>query len=213
MPLRAHHFLLASSKFTDLRPRTKADYQQSLTIQSLAPAPLNGLTPGWVPRLRERAYAKHKRRFVNYMLAVLSVVLKHGIQQQLIASNPVTNVKKIRRPKGWPAPIHLEVPIGLATYTGLRKGDALTFTWSGYRDGMIATNTSKAGAATWWPCLTKLAVILAEARRGDAVQIALTTRGTPWTESGSGRRGARSSYGWRNRARCKPDSPFTGCAT
>lgn len=192
----------SSSKFTDLRPRTQSDYQKIFDyLQPLSPAPLHELTAGWVAKLRERAYAKHKRRFANYVLAVLSVIFEHGIELELMPNNPVTKVKKIRRPKSladanrpWTrdeceavmtaAPIHLKVPIGLAMYTGLREGDALTLTWSSYRDGAIATNTSKAGTPIWWKCPTKLTTILADAPRGEAVQIALTSRGTPWTESG-----------------------------
>lgn len=192
----------STSKFTELKPRTRADYQKVFDyLQPLAHAPLIEMTPGWVARLREAAFNKHKRRFANYVLAVMSVLFSHAIEMELIATNPVTNVKKVRRPKGmadanrpWTkdecdavmaaAPIHLKVVIGLCMYTGMREGDALSATWSIYKDGSISTITNKAGVPIWWPCPSKLAAILDQAIRGDAVQIALSSRATPWTESG-----------------------------
>jgi integrase len=81
-------------------------------------------------------------------------------------------------------PIHLKVPIALSMFTGLREGDALTITWSSYRDGNISTNTAKSGQPIWWRCPSTLAAILADAPRGDAVQIAINSYGQPWTESG-----------------------------
>lgn len=192
----------ATSKFTELKPRTKSDYQKVFDyLQPLAPAPLLEMTPGWVARLREAAFKKRKRRFANYVLAVLSVLLSHAVELELLTSNPVASVKKVRRPKGMPdanrpwtkeecdaviaaAPIHLKVVIGLCMYTGMREGDALSATWSIYKDGAISTVTNKAGVPIWWPCPSKLTAILKDAIRGDALQIALTSRRTPWTESG-----------------------------
>jgi integrase len=191
-----------SSGFTDLRPRTKADYNKVMDyLKPLAPSPLAELSRRWVATLREKAYAKHKRRFANYVMQVLSIAFEHGIEQEMLTVNPVAKVKHVRRPKSMPdanrpwskaecdavmaeAPIQLRVPIALAMYTGLREGDALTLTWASYANGEISTTTSKAGTRIWWKCPTKLNEALADALRGDAVQVCLNSRSQPWTESG-----------------------------
>lgn len=191
-----------SPGFLELRPRSRSDYQKVFDyLKPLATAPLAELTQGWVAKLRDKVYGKHKRKFANYVLAVLSVAFEHGIEQEVMANNPVAKVKRIRRPKSmadanrpWTheerdevlaaLPIHLKVPIALAMFTGLREGDALTITWSSYKDGNISTNTAKSGQPIWWKCPTTLATILVDAPRADAVQIALNSYGQPWTESG-----------------------------
>jgi integrase len=191
-----------SSAFTELSRRSKSDYQKVLNyLQPLAPSPLAELSRSWVARLREKAFIKHKRRFANYVMQVLSVAFEHGIEQEMLAVNHVAKVKHVRRPKSMPdanrpwmkteceavmaeAPVHLKVPIALAMYTGLREGDLLSLTWASYANGKISTTTSKAGTRIWWQCPSKLNEALAAALRGDAVQVALNSYRKPWTESG-----------------------------
>jgi hypothetical protein len=49
---------------------------------------------------------------------------------------------------------------------------------------MLTLVTSKAGTTVRLPVLTHLAEILAQAPPHDAVTIAVTSRGKPWTASG-----------------------------
>jgi hypothetical protein len=74
--------------------------------------------------------------------------------------------------------------IALGMFTGLRKGDVLTLTKAAIRDGKIWRRTNKTGQEVSIPVHPDLAHLLATAPRHDAITIAATTRGTPWTESG-----------------------------
>jgi len=81
-------------------------------------------------------------------------------------------------------PYQLRVPVALAMFTGLRKGDVLSLTKSAIRDGQIWRRTSKTGQEISIPIHPDLAHLLASAPPHDAVTVAATTNGTPWTESG-----------------------------
>ena len=81
-------------------------------------------------------------------------------------------------------PHQVRVPVALTMFTGLRKGDVLSLTKGAIRDGQIWRRTSKTGQEISIPIHPDLADLLASARRHDAVTIAATTKGTPWTESG-----------------------------
>lgn len=187
-----------------LAPRTRADYQKVFDyLKPMQDLPLASFTSGGIVKMRDKAFAKHKRRFANYVVAVLSVIFEFARERELVAANPVIRtVKKIRRPKGmadanraWAqiereavmaaAPTHLKVPIALAMYVGLREGDVLRMTWARYNGHDISTTTSKAGTFVWWRCPLALRAILDEAPRVNGVpEISVTSRRTAWTESG-----------------------------
>lgn len=192
-----------SADFKDLAERTKADYQRVLNfVADLDAVPAGKITTGAVVRLRDNAYQKHKRRFANYVIAVLSVVFEYGREREMIVTNPVSVVKKVRRPKGmadanrpWTseerdavlaaAPVHLKVPIALAMFVGLREADALKIAWERYDGRNISTTTSKAGTFIWWRCPAGLKAVLDVAPRFEGLpHISATSRGDKWTESG-----------------------------
>ncbi|KKB86444.1 hypothetical protein VW29_02470 [Devosia limi DSM 17137] len=187
-----------------LATRTRTDYQKVFDyLKPMRDQPLAAFTSGAIVKIRDKAYAKHKRRFANYVVAVFSIIFEFAREREMVSTNPVIRtVKKIRRPKGmadanraWSqaereavmsaAPIHLKVPIALAMYVGLREGDVLRMTWARYNGHDISTTTSKAGTFVWWRCPVALREILDEAPHFDEVpEIAATSRGTAWTESG-----------------------------
>jgi len=89
-----------SSEFSSLAPRTKRDYLRVLNyLEPLSGMPLTKLSPAFVYRLRDMANQDHKRRFANYVLAVLSVVLNWGRLRGWLKDNPATGVPKVPRPK------------------------------------------------------------------------------------------------------------------
>ncbi len=121
----------------------------------------------------------------------------------MLPTNPAEEVDQIRKPSGeakvnraWTmaeveafanaAPAQLVVPFMLALFAGMRQGDALQVTWSGYDGLALRWTASKNGE----PCLApvsgdfKKVLDAAKERRGKAVQIAVTSAGTPWTQSG-----------------------------
>jgi len=69
-------------------------------------------------------------------------------------------------------------------FTGLRKGDALTVTWTAIRDGRLWKRTDKTGQQISIPLHPDLSKLLEASGQNDAVTIATTSRGKPWTNSG-----------------------------
>jgi integrase len=134
-------------------------------------------------------------------MAVISVASEHGKEYGIIRENPVKGVKRIRRSRETPRsnrpwsvvecrtvlreiPYQLKLPVGLAMFTGLRKGDVLKLTKGAVRQGKIWRKTNKTGQEISIPIHPDLAVLLKTAPHHDAITIAATTNGTPWTESG-----------------------------
>ena len=74
----------------------------------------------------------------------------------------------------------------LCAFTGLRKGDALTLTKAAYdaESGGIAANTAKTGQKVQWPVIAPLRAVLDAAPVHDAITLAATSKGRPWSVSG-----------------------------
>lgn len=197
----------ASHVFKNLAVRTQSDYQAVFDYLSpLDTTPVARFTTGTIVKLRDKALSEKKRRFANYVVAVLSLVFEYGREREMVAVNPVKGVvRMVRRPKGmtdanrpWTsderdavlaeAPPHLKVPIALAMFVGLREADALKIGRERYDGRNISTTTSKAGTFIWWRCPMALKAILDEALIGSPprrhANISFTSRGEPWTSSG-----------------------------
>jgi len=191
-----------SLAFKDLAASSREGYSRMMTLlQPLDAMPLVELTPQFIAGLRDKMAETHGRRVANYVMAVVSVACEHGKEQGYLKDNPVRGVKRVRRARGTPAanrpwteterrvvldqaPMQLRVPIALAMFTGLRKGDVLRLTKAAIRNGKIWRRTSKTGQEVSIPIHPDLAHLLAAAPAHDAVTIAATTNGTPWTTSG-----------------------------
>lgn len=191
-----------SSEFQDLAPRTQRDYQRCLNyLKPISGAALLSFDRPLIVRVRDKAGAKHGRRFGNYVKAVLSIVFSWGLERGYVDANPAEGVKNIRRAKGTPranrpwsdeerfavldaAPWHLKVPLALGMFAGLREGDALTLTKNAYDGRDLETITRKTGQRVWWPVPASLREILDQAPKHNAVTLAANSRGRPWTEGG-----------------------------
>lgn len=188
-----------SPAFTELAPRTRADYQLVFDyLADLDPMPLARIDTAFVARLRDKTYKLRKRRFANYVVSVLGSVLRHGAEYGLVAGNPAKGVKKIARPKNmakanraWSAaerstvldaaPPYLQVPIALGMFTGMREGDVLRLPRNARADdGWLVVKTAKAGTDLAWPVHSRLAEILDGAPAHDAVTMCVNSRGRPW---------------------------------
>jgi integrase len=192
----------ASLAFKDLAASTRDGYGRMMNLlRPLDAMPLVEVTPQFIAGLRDRMAETHGRRVANYIMAVTSVACEHGKEQGFLKDNPVRGVKRVRRSRGTPAanrpwteaerrtvlehaPVQVRVPVALAMFTGLRKGDILALTRTAIRNGKIWRRTSKTGQEVSIPVHTELAQLLAVAPAHDAVTIAATTNGTPWTASG-----------------------------
>jgi integrase len=191
-----------SPTYADLAPATRQGYARMMNLlKPLDAMPLVELSSQFIAGLRDRVAAKHGRRQANYVMAVISVACEHGKEHGIVQDNPVKGVKRIKRARGAPAanrpwsiqecrtvlseiPYQLRLPVALAMFTGLRKGDILALTKGAIRDGRIWRRTNKTGQEVSIPVHPDLASLLATAQQHDAITIAATTNGTPWTESG-----------------------------
>lgn len=188
--------------FQDLAPRTQIDYQRCLDyLKPITATALVRFDSALIVRIRDKAAARHGRRFANYLKAVLSIIFTWGAERGYVKSNPAANIKNIRRRKGAPeanrpwadaereavlihAPLHMRPAIGLMMFTGLGPKDALRLPRTFYCAGEIATRRSKTGAPVYWPAPKVLQEILAGAPTHDAITLCANSNGRPWTESG-----------------------------
>jgi integrase len=200
-----------SPEWRSLKPRTRSDYQ---AVRDWIGAPaerlvLQQITGAFVLKLRDKAERERGRRFGNYVLQVVRLVIGWGIPRDWLGrgknatDNPAASVPSIKRPKharkvnrAWTdaevkvfaeaAPFQILVPFALGLFAGMREGDALTVTWSALKTGQLEWIAGKNGEECKAPVTGSFREILAaaKAKRGKALQIAVNSDGAPWTESG-----------------------------
>jgi integrase len=203
---------LASPAFTELSPSTKGDYLK--VIEFLKPSnrePVKAITKADVRKARDSAFRKHKRRFANYVVQVLRLILAWAAEYDWIEANPAMAVKLLKRPKGakkvnraWTpdelmavikaAEPEMRTPIALGGFAAYRRGDALAAPWTAYKGNRISGIQMKTGTPIDLPAHTLLREILdAERERQRALaarkKVACTTivagqRGRPLTGKG-----------------------------
>jgi integrase len=192
----------ASPRFLDLAAATQIGYGRMIDlVRPLHNMPLVELTPSFVAGLRDRVAAKHGRRQANYVMAVISVACEFGKERGLVDSNPVKGLRRVPRERHavqanrpWTEverrvvlaeiPIQLRLPVALAMFTGLRKGDVLALEKAALRDNQIWHQTSKTGVEISLPVHPHLARLIKKAPAHDAATLAATTAGSSWTVSG-----------------------------
>jgi hypothetical protein len=190
-------------RFTNLAARTKEDYHKAMDyLKPLGPTPLTVIDQPFIARLRDRTVAKKRAGFTNHMLAMLSSAFRHGKEYGLVEANPCAELEKAqitkdrRKPnRPWSpaeriavlaaAPPHLKVPLALARFLGMRRGDILKLPDMAYRDGHLTFTTSKTGKKMKLPVLGELREILDARPRGRKVtMLCVNSRGDAWTEMG-----------------------------
>lgn len=203
-----------SSDFTDLAPRTRADYRKQIRIidAEFGDFPIAALsdrrTRGEFMAWRDRL-ALQSRRQADYAFAVLARTLSWSVDRGLAPVNPCKAGGRVyrsgRSENIWTeldeaafyarAPAHLHLALTLALWTGQRQGDLLALTWANY-DGShirliqrktIRKNQRSTGKRIIIPVGAPLKAkldALGPEGRSRTQTILLTERGTPWTESG-----------------------------
>jgi hypothetical protein len=172
--------------FTDL---AESDHQRIFDyLRPIAGTALARFDAPLVVRIRDKAAEGGKRRFGNYVKAVLSVLFGWGVERGHMTLNAAKGVKNIRKRKGTPepnrpwmdserhavldeAPAHMLPALGLMAFTGLGPGDALRLPKTFYKNGAIATSRSKTGEPVYWPAPAPLRTILSSAPHHDATVI------------------------------------------
>ncbi|MGA0563089.1 tyrosine-type recombinase/integrase [Ancylobacter sp. VNQ12] len=181
---------------------TRAGYQRVFDyLKPIEDTPLTRFTSPFVVKLRDKAEAKHKRWFANYLKTVLSLLFAWGKERGHMKDNPAEGIRSIRRPKGLPkqnrrwtdderhavldaAPAHMLPALALMMFTGLGPKDALTLPRTAYAEGRINTSRSKTEEGVIWPVIDPLRDILAAAPAHSAITLCANSRGRPWTVSG-----------------------------
>lgn len=193
----------ASSDFSGLAPRTRADYvKQIRKIESeFHDFPISGLK---APRSRSiflkwrDHLATSSTRQADYAWSVLTRILAWALNRGLIDSNPTTKAGRLyrasRADKVWTkadearflaaAPDHLHLPFLLAIWTAQRQGDLLRLPWRAYDGETLHLQQGKTGVRVTIPVAATLKARLDAIRRTDDTPILLSSRGTPWTANG-----------------------------
>lgn len=193
----------AAPEFTGLAVRTRADYQKVFDyLKPLGPLALGEIDRGYLYEVRDRAFAKKKRRFANYVLQVLSRLFNWGKSRELVEDNPAADVDNIRRPRDaravnrrWTdaefktvmaeASEGMRIAVGIGGYLGFREGDAITVAWSRYDGIAFEVNQGKTGAPLWVPVHHEFKALLDawKAKRSSPI-IVVGVKGRPYTQTG-----------------------------
>ncbi|WP_349768680.1 site-specific integrase [Rhodobacter sp. NTK016B] len=194
-----------SPRFTDLAEATRRDYIRhiraietefgDMPIAALSDSRVRGDFLNW----RDQR-AQTSRRQADYAITVLSLILAWAEDRGHAPANPLKRPGRTYRANRadsiWTyddeaafqaaASPQLALAQILAAETGQRQGDLLRLTWAAYDGTSIRLKQSKRGRRVVVPCTTRLRTVLdaAKAKRGNAVTILTTSRGTAWTSSG-----------------------------
>jgi len=195
----------ASTEFTRLSPRTRADYVKQILVieKSFADFPLAALsdrrTRGVFLAWRDELAARSRRQ-ADYAWAVLARILSWAVNRGLVATNPCARGGRVyrgtRAEKVWTtddeaaflakAPPRLQLALLLALWTGQRQGDLLALSWTAYDGAKIRLRQGKTGARVAIPvgAPLRLALEAAAQSRGPATTILTTSDGHPWKPDG-----------------------------
>lgn len=189
--------------FLTLAPETQKGYEKYFKL--LAPfhnTPVREITSATVSEIRDHLFVTKGRRTANYVMAVLSVVFAFAVEKRYAHTNPVKEVKRVRKPKKAPranrpwtagecravidrAPPHLRLPLAMCMFTGMRKRDALTLTAAAIdKAGRLTFETSKTDEMVSVMPHQLLKEALARRPHPNAKTLAVTMEGQTWTSSG-----------------------------
>lgn len=195
----------ATDAWGDLAPRTKRDYEKVFGfLKPLHAAPVEAFTTPKIVELRDKWRADRGRRFVNYCLTVLTLLMARAVELGLMSSNTAENVKRMKRDKnavrlnrpwteaerhavwkrtGTDRYSHLRLPLAIGLYLGLREADMIRLPPTIVRGRQLALETAKRKVWIDLPVLPELATAVA-ASTGDAITICVNSRGRPWSQDG-----------------------------
>jgi integrase len=203
---------LHSAAFLNLAESTKPGYRHGLRLieADFGDLPLSALSDrrirGEFLEWRDRIGESSPRQADNHF-KVLARLISWGFDRGYAPANPCQRPGKLcnatRSNKVWTseqeaaflkkAPAHLRLPLLPALWTGQRRGDLLSLTWSAYDGENIRLRQRKTGAPVLVPVgqAVRQALDAAKAELGDvpaeklgSFPILTTSSGTAWTGSG-----------------------------
>jgi integrase len=193
--------------FHDLAPRTKFDYEKVFAfLEPLWNSRITAFTTPEIVKLRDKWRKARGREFVNKARAVLSILMGRAVELGIIASNPVRDVKQVRRPRdarvinrAWTLaerkaalkhlPTQLRLPVAIGLYSGMRVADILRLPPTAIEGGRIRVQTAKRGVWIYIPIPPALRAALHNAPTTKDAEVApirlcLNAHGRAWTNSG-----------------------------
>jgi integrase len=200
------HGFKTSPEWARLAPRTKTDYDKIFNyMKPVGGTPSASLDPPRCTKIRNKAFEKHKKRFANYVIAVMSRLYNWGIPNGYTKSNPWEKVETIKpsleeklkqanRP--WSeaeleavlekADPGMRLAVALGAFTSIREGDVIRLPWSSYDGQVIIWAHHKTAKPIYIPAQMRLRELLDEAKEDRKSTIIVTgKRGRPYaTESG-----------------------------
>jgi integrase len=202
------HAYRRSPEFLELAERTRRDYQKVFDyLKPLDADPVLTMTAAEVIEIRDAAFAAHKRRFANYVVAVMRLLFKWGMPRGIIELNAAAGVPLLKRPRGTPnanrawgneefdtvlqaAAGGLKVAIALGGFAGMREGDAIRVPRSAGDGNWLRWTQGKTGNLVELPVHPVLRAILDEAfahSSGSTVKaltLVVGMKGRPYTSNG-----------------------------
>ena len=197
-----------SPEFLELADRTRRDYQKVFDyLKPLDCDPLVSITSAYVIEIRDAAFQAHKRRFANYVLSVLRLLLKWGGVRDLLETNAAAGVPLLRRPRGAPRANRawgddeyeavlaevtggIKVAVALGGFAGMREGDVIRVPRSIDDGKWLRWTQGKTGTLVELPVHPRLRAILDEAAAATAgntvepLTLVVGIKGRPYTSNG-----------------------------
>lgn len=193
-----------SPHFAGLAPRTQKDYRIVLDyLAGISEMPLNEWTRGFVKQLRDKAQKEKKRRFANYLIAVLSAMFAWAEEAEIVSDNPVARVKKIKRPKSAPlvnrpwakeeweivvarSSKHVRAVIVTCGALGWRGGEALKAPRDAWdrQASTLKRTAAKSGKEVRTPIPGVVLKALEAIYPHDATTLFVNSHGRPWSFEG-----------------------------
>lgn len=151
----------AAPEFLNLRDSTKFDYIRVIRwlLLEAGDVPARKIETRHIYALRDIAFAARKRRFANYVVQVIRLLLRWGRERNHVDTNVAEGVKCLKRPPGpranrpWSdaerktvlgaASIELRSVIALGMFAGLREADACSLPKSAYDGERIRVIAAK----------------------------------------------------------------------
>lgn len=194
-----------SKRFTDLKPRTRADYLKFLSRfeRNAGNLLVDDIERKHVLAWQDQLSQSDGAHYANYFVRVIRVSFEYAIDRGQIAGNPAKGVKSIkyktRKPQPWPQEainsVRETLPhdhrtrllFELLYCTGQRIGDVLSAKWIDIHGPAISVNQNKSGADLELIITEDLAECLRRAKRHHSVETILANhRGNgPWSYRGA----------------------------
>jgi integrase len=189
-----------SPNFRALRPPTQKAYDRAIArLRAWEPIAVADIKRRSILEIRD-ALALRTPQAANYLVMVLSTLMKFAVERDYRESNPCAGISRLKggEHRRWPEPAiayalaHLAEgyrrAIVLALYTGQREADCLAMRWDDYDGTGVAVVQQKTGARLWIPAhrALKREIDAWRTEAAAAATILVGPKGRPWKRGSFG---------------------------